>query len=160
MNDFSVFDHGLGNGMAMERKCTDVCFLLLFVLFIGAFLTVSVIGFMHGHIQMLIYPYDGENNYCGYHHKNHPYLYLTNLNVQANQATSYLEQFSVCVESCPKTSTSKLTYIPTAKVPAGASNAIVPSSSDKWGVCKPTQYNNLSASQKTGYDLIFGKPNP
>ena len=77
IDNFSVFDHGLGNGMVMERKCTDVCFLLLFILFLAAFVFVSVIAFRQGHIQMLIYPYDGQNNYCGYHHKGHSYLVFT-----------------------------------------------------------------------------------
>ena len=137
IDNFSVYDHGLGNGMVMERRCTDVCFMLIFILFLAAFVGVSVIAFMKGHIWMLIYPYDGENNYCGYHHPNHPYLYMTNLNVNGEQTTAALQQTSICVQACPKAANTRLNFIPTSQVKVQAFQTI-PTSSDKWGVCKPT----------------------
>lgn len=52
-------------GPINKRSCTDVICLLLFLVFLGAWIAVAVYAFANGNPQRLIYPSNSDGEICG-----------------------------------------------------------------------------------------------
>ncbi|KAI8622610.1 plasma-membrane choline transporter-domain-containing protein [Chytriomyces sp. MP71] len=95
-------------GVNAKRKCHDIIFLLLLIVFwIGMFFVANT-AFKYGDVTLLLKPQDSYGNHCGTNYSqngtnlmNLPYLYYNNL---ASPMASPFE----CVASCPN-----VTSIPT-----------------------------------------------
>lgn len=88
-------DPDLANGPSEYRKCRDVFFLILYILFWGGLIAVAVIAFQRGHPHLLAAPFDSYGYQCGYAegYQNFPLAYFN-----ANN----LSQFA-CINHCPQT---------------------------------------------------------
>eukprot|EP00921_Rhytidocystis_pertsovi_P000886 GHVQ01001531.1.p1 GENE.GHVQ01001531.1~~GHVQ01001531.1.p1 ORF type:complete len:731 (-),score=96.12 GHVQ01001531.1:505-2640(-) len=124
-----VFEKGgendVSNGPVAERRCTDILFLLLFILAWGGFIAIAVVAFASGNPHRLVAGQDFQGRFCGLAEdgmSEYPRLYFT-LNITGLGAshgisdllnTSYadwssaatLRNFgqsfsSVCVKQCP-----------------------------------------------------------
>lgn len=49
----------------MDRPCTDVLCMLIFVCFMTGFVVISVYGFLNGDVEQLLAPLDADGNLCG-----------------------------------------------------------------------------------------------
>ncbi|XP_057653287.1 choline transporter-like 1 [Diorhabda carinulata] len=95
-----------------ERKCTDVFWLCLFILFWFLMIIIAAFSFVYGNPLRIINGYDSFGNTCGTHRNkpignmplsgidttNKPYLLFYNIN-------ELKQSLKICVEKCP---TSKL----------------------------------------------------
>lgn len=89
----------LRDGPIANRKCTDVLFCLIFLLFIIAVFTVGIIGFSHGQPALILYPYDSSGNQCGRPSQSassYPYLYFPAAEIFQN-----FSDYRICLKSCP-----------------------------------------------------------
>jgi hypothetical protein len=48
-----------------QRRCQDIICLLIFVAYVGAMGFLTVYGFIHGDVNKLLAPLDGNENFCG-----------------------------------------------------------------------------------------------
>ena len=55
----------LNNGVIENRKCQDIIFCLIFILFIFGCIVIAALGFTKGNPDMVIYPYDEDGKQCG-----------------------------------------------------------------------------------------------
>lgn len=103
-------------GLVMERKCTDLLCLALFVACIGAMVGLSFYGYTKGNIYKLIGGLDGDNHFCGGEPGYEAYnkLYLTNLG--ASNDANVLFKYGVCVKQCPTYNNFKIDCKPTTLV--------------------------------------------
>ncbi|CAG9332171.1 unnamed protein product [Blepharisma stoltei] len=84
-------------GPVGRRRCTDCLFCIAFSLFIGAMVTVAVIGFENGDPYLLIYPHDSSGFQCGRDGRvtsDYKYLYYP--------SPIHDPDYKVCVKHCPK----------------------------------------------------------
>ena len=56
---------GGGNQINKSRSCTDILCILLFIVFIGGWVGVGVIGFMSGDPEQLVFPSNSQGEICG-----------------------------------------------------------------------------------------------
>ncbi|KAJ2993986.1 hypothetical protein HDV02_001921 [Globomyces sp. JEL0801] len=95
-------------GINTRRRCRDVCFLFLFVIYWIGMFGIGLVSFVNGDIRQLILPKDYLGNFCGYDNSKE------NPNVYANQTGSpnlyLLDIFNsttnpnataICVPNCP-----------------------------------------------------------
>ncbi|XP_046979575.1 choline transporter-like protein 4 isoform X1 [Schistocerca americana] len=95
-------------GPLHHRSCTDVICLLLWVVFIAAWIAIGCVAFVNGDPTQLLHPKDSSGQRCGLDEgvKNKPYLMyfeLTNcvLNTSPLSATD-CPTTKVCVSECPQ----------------------------------------------------------
>ncbi|CAF3313153.1 unnamed protein product [Rotaria socialis] len=99
---------------ALRRKrfCTDIPCCILFLVFVAAFVVLSVFAFKEGDPRQLLYPTDSFGNLCGTgEHVERPYVYffdwtkcIKSLNVPANILSGrpfVCPTTQVCVQKCP-----------------------------------------------------------
>jgi hypothetical protein len=62
-----------------ERGCTDVPFLIIFLVFIGSMGYVTFVGFHEGNLPKLLAPLDGDHKFCGISegYQDYKNLYIT-----------------------------------------------------------------------------------
>lgn len=94
-----------------ERSCTDCCFLLVFLAFIGSMGFLTYKGFHEGDVKKLLAPLDGDHRFCGikmvneagdveYDLTGYDKLYITDFeHLDVNSIFSS----AVCVKECPET---------------------------------------------------------
>ena len=83
MNRTTPFTAGVVN----SRGCTDMCCLLIFILFLAGFAFTTYYGYTQnkGNIFKVVAPYDSDKNFCGFDdRKNYEYLYITNIDIQSD----------------------------------------------------------------------------
>ena len=93
-------DERLNNGPLQNRSCTDVLCTLLFILFFGAFILVSIFGLKNGDPKTLFAPLDSDGKFCGVSAGYEDFKLLHYQNQQANDWLMY----ATCVSKCPTTS--------------------------------------------------------
>jgi choline transporter-like protein 2/4/5 len=111
----------LPQGPVKNRSCTDILCLLLFVFCIAGWAGVSYIGFRDGNPELLIYPTNSTGQICGQgENAERPFLFFQNLLVCASMSSlvNGCPTPQVCVEECPKHTTSLYAYA-MAKTHAG-----------------------------------------
>ena len=106
----------LEDGPCKERKCTDVLFYLIYVIFLGAMAGCTFYGIKYGKPAMLFAPIDGDGKQtqfslnvsigriCGYDSDvlDYKYMYIWDIN-QAGTDTDFIHIFTsgICVKKCP-----------------------------------------------------------
>lgn len=95
----------------MNRKCTDVLCLIVFIAFVGGMFGAGIYGFLYGNPSKMFASIDGDGNFCGVDegYENYPYLYFYDL------SQSDIWSYGVCVSSCP-TNTSTIDCHTTTEV--------------------------------------------
>jgi len=85
-----------------KRKCTDVICCFIFSAFIFILMGFSFWGMIHGEINMMMAPVDGQGRICGFNEtvKDYPNLWIADLN-KALDSPSNMFKYSVCVKECP-----------------------------------------------------------
>mmetsp|Transcript_20795 Transcript_20795/g.14908 ORF Transcript_20795/g.14908 Transcript_20795/m.14908 type:complete len:88 (+) Transcript_20795:184-447(+) len=83
----------------MNRKCTDICCLIIFIVFAAGMGFVSYHGFENGDPHLLIAPLDADGKFCGFSptYEDYPYLYYA---VTENTVVDWFA-YAVCVTECP-----------------------------------------------------------
>ncbi|RWS22924.1 hypothetical protein B4U80_08103, partial [Leptotrombidium deliense] len=101
-------------GPVHKRSCTDIVFLIIFLIFIGGWALVSVFAIKYGNPEQILYPSDSYGRICGRNElKNKPYLYFFNILKCAKVVKSIQEGCDtpqVCVEKCPNYTVSYVDY--------------------------------------------------
>ena len=101
-----------GNHITKNRSCTDVLCVLVFIVFLGGWVGVGVIGLLDGHPEQLVYPSNSRGELCGRGvHEDKPYVLFHD----PTQCLSVSAIFGcptpqICVESCPDQTTSLYAY--------------------------------------------------
>lgn len=104
----------LDDGPCKERKCTDVLFFIIFMLFLGAMIGCSAYGYKNGSPGKLFAPLDSDGignyqycniilgNICGYDpdYIEYNHMYIWDI-VAASKNTKTLFNSAVCVKKCP-----------------------------------------------------------
>ncbi|OAF64815.1 hypothetical protein A3Q56_07463 [Intoshia linei] len=93
-------------GPLKNRSCTDIIFLILFIVGIVGMGFVAVLAFVRGDPTKLIYPTDSNGNICGTgNYASRPYLFYFSLLDCATVGPSVLVTGcptpTVCIEKCP-----------------------------------------------------------
>jgi hypothetical protein len=72
-------DANMAEAKMMEnRGCTDICFLFVFLAFLGVMMGLFGYCISNGQIDKVLAPYDQNRHFCGYDgYEEYPYLYLT-----------------------------------------------------------------------------------
>ena len=93
----------LKEGPRIERGCTDIFMLLLFIASWVGFIYVASVGFKNGNPEQLVIPYDCLGNQCGVGALlNYSYLFYPSINLYSPIST----QPSLCFNSCPNSNNS------------------------------------------------------
>ena len=101
---------------AEERRCKDLLFLLLFVIFWGGMIYIAAFGFTHGKAARLLYGLDSHGYTCGVKNDNGPDLsnakklyFLDPLALQTTRSLTELKRAKkVCIPECPTVARSLL----------------------------------------------------
>jgi len=97
---------------SVNRSCTDILCLLLFIVFIGGWIGIGVLGIISGDPDLLVYPSNSRGEICGRGSLSEkPYLLFHD----PTKCLSLNSVFGcptpqVCVEECPKQTTSLFAY--------------------------------------------------
>lgn len=106
-----------------DRECTDVCFLAVFIAFLGSMIYLTFLGYSAGELPKLLAPVDGDFNLCGwknategnvYNNMDYPKLLITDW---SDPSLGAMFLSSVCVKECPKTAKLTVDFVPTQQVP-------------------------------------------
>ncbi|XP_014210998.1 CTL-like protein 2 [Copidosoma floridanum] len=93
-------------GPLHKRSCTDCFWLLIFIIFLGGWGTVSYYAFKNGRIEKLFHPSDSEGRKCGIDSqvKNKPYLLFFDLTkcAKISPKDRICPTTQVCVSQCPQ----------------------------------------------------------
>jgi choline transporter-like protein 2/4/5 len=93
----------------VDRKCTDLLFLLLFIAFWVGMVGIAAVGIAMGEPERLIYASDYEGTTCGGADKpDQKYIYypkitediIDNMNAGISSPTEY-KLFGICLDECP-----------------------------------------------------------
>lgn len=109
-------DEGKNRLEAEERRCKDLLFLLLFVIFWGGMIYIAAFGFTHGKAARLLYGLDSHGYTCGVKNDNGPDLsnakklyFLDPLALQTTRSLTALKRAKkVCIPECPTVARSLL----------------------------------------------------
>ena len=86
-------------GPIINRRCTDLTMLILFLLLCTFSTYISIFAFSHGKPKELAIPYDSDHYACGRGARlDYPYVYFLSPHI------GYLWR-TVCVKSCPVSDT-------------------------------------------------------
>ena len=115
----------------MERSCTDMFCLIVFIVFLGTMLASLGYGIKRGDISKFTAPIDKANRFCGhrgngYDFTNYKYLFLEDL----SSSSSSIFREGYCVDKCPQSS----------------NDTIECASSDYWNCNSDKSYNGGSSS--------------
>ncbi|XP_049887593.1 choline transporter-like 2 isoform X3 [Pectinophora gossypiella] len=93
------------DGPIRNRSCTDVIWLIIFILFLGVWGYVGYYSITTGNVEKLLAPIDSNGNRCGLDSKyeNKKYLVFFNISSCLSPTTPITgcRTPQVCVESCP-----------------------------------------------------------
>lgn len=93
------------NGPIHNRSCTDILWLIFFIIFLGAWGYVGYYGMTHGNIQKLLAPVDSNGQRCGLDSglENKKYLVFFNIEKCLSPSTPITgcPTPQVCVTQCP-----------------------------------------------------------
>uniref|UniRef100_A0A2A4K4L2 Choline transporter-like protein n=1 Tax=Heliothis virescens TaxID=7102 RepID=A0A2A4K4L2_HELVI len=93
------------NGPIHNRSCTDVLWLILFILFLGVWGYVGYYGMTHGSVQKLLAPIDSSGKRCGLDSGliDKPYLVFFDISKCLSPGTPIVgcPTPQVCVKQCP-----------------------------------------------------------
>jgi solute carrier family 44 (choline transporter-like protein), member 2/4/5 len=107
MNDYKVIvNDELRDGPIRTRRCTDLAFCIIFVMFLLSMVAIGTVGFIKGNPSLLLYPYDSSGNQCGKPDSvlsSYKYLYYPTAATNTN-----VSLYRVCMEDCPVSNTSTL----------------------------------------------------
>ena len=83
----------------MNRRCTDLICLAIFIIFSAGMGFVSYHGFENGDPRLLISPLDADGKFCGYSpgYEDYPYLYYA---VEDDTIIGWF-RYAICVSECP-----------------------------------------------------------
>ena len=94
-----------------RRSCTDVLCLALFLVFIGGWVGVAILGFLNGRPEQLIYPSNSRGEICGRgDHAERPHLFFYDLSQCLVGLGLTCSTPQVCVAECPDRSASLWAY--------------------------------------------------
>ena len=81
----------------VERKCTDVCYTLIFCLFTAIAVLLVIAVMSKAQTNYIKYGMDSEGNFCGLSagYQNYPYVFYNNI-----EGTNWFP-YAVCIASCP-----------------------------------------------------------
>ena len=98
--------------IAKSRSCTDILCILLFLVFLGGWVGVGVLGFLHGHPEQLIYPSNSRGEICGRGElADKPSLFFHDLSQCLKLGAVFgCNTPQVCVAECPQKTTSLYAY--------------------------------------------------
>ncbi|TNV81603.1 hypothetical protein FGO68_gene10682 [Halteria grandinella] len=88
---------------SIPRRCTDLFFYALFLLFSCALCFCAFHGYKYGHPTKLFAPLDSEGNICGFDqgYEEYRYMYVWDIKEAVQDAWSIFDS-AVCVRECPK----------------------------------------------------------
>lgn len=91
------------DGPVVERGCTDLICLIIFLAVFVALFGIAIYGFTKGKPTLLYTPSDPDGNFCGYSDNatDYPYIYFV-----APSATTLYR--TTCVKTCPTANSTKL----------------------------------------------------
>ncbi|XP_075987480.1 choline transporter-like 2 isoform X4 [Anticarsia gemmatalis] len=93
------------NGPIHNRSCTDIIWLILFILFLGAWGFVGYYGMTNGNIQKLLAPIDSNGKRCGLDSGLEDKKYLVFFNIEncltPSTPITGCNTPQVCVKQCP-----------------------------------------------------------
>ncbi|UJR34024.1 hypothetical protein I4U23_021438 [Adineta vaga] len=103
-------------GLDRKRSCTDIPCCLIFLIFIGGFVILSIFAFQEGDPKQLLHPTDSQGNLCGSGNlQDRPYVYffdwtkcIKSVNFAANMLKGrpfVCPTTQICVQQCPNEST-------------------------------------------------------
>ncbi|XP_063393665.1 choline transporter-like 2 isoform X4 [Cydia fagiglandana] len=94
------------SGPVRNRSCTDVVWLIVFILFLGAWGYVGYYGIKHGNVEQLLAPMDMKGRRCGLDSTLQDKKYLVFFDISEclspTTAISGCKTPQVCVNECPK----------------------------------------------------------
>ncbi|XP_048004473.1 uncharacterized protein LOC125240570 isoform X5 [Leguminivora glycinivorella] len=94
------------SGPVRSRSCTDVVWLIVFLLFLGAWGYVGYYGIKHGNVEQLLAPMDMKGRRCGLDSTLQDKKYLVFFDISEclspTTAISGCKTPQVCVNECPK----------------------------------------------------------
>ena len=94
-------------GPIRTRKCTDVCCLIIFLLFIGLVAVVSVFSYIEGDMDNVAQVIDSDQKICGQgDRKNFPYIYVN------DPFSLKFYENTVCVSACPSSDNQRVSCFP------------------------------------------------
>ena len=98
--------------IAKSRSCTDILCILLFLVFLGGWVGVGVLGFLHGDPEQLIYPSNSRGEICGRGElADKPSLFFHDLSQCLKLGAVFgCATPQVCVAECPQKTTSLYAY--------------------------------------------------
>ena len=98
--------------IAKSRSCTDILCILLFLVFLGGWVGVGVLGFLHGDPEQLIYPSNSRGEICGRGElADKPSLFFHDLSQCLKLGAVFgCSTPQVCVAECPQKTTSLYAY--------------------------------------------------
>lgn len=141
--DFNV-NCDLQHGPLKDRKCTDICCCMIFLLFLGTLSFMGVYGYINGEVSKLIAPVDANGRICGYSVgvEKYPSLYIANINYALAHPTSVngIFKYSTCVEKCPTTTTSTVNCVNTKNINSNSATAVCPGTASGFEVYSTKNY--------------------
>ncbi|XP_073972543.1 choline transporter-like 2 isoform X2 [Rhodnius prolixus] len=106
-------------GPKRRRSCTDIIFLILFIVFLVAWAFIAFYAFKNGSLSKLFNPVDSQGRRCGEDSEviDKKYLFFFDLSKCASPKVllNGCDTPQICVEGCPKISWSSKPYIQGAK---------------------------------------------
>jgi hypothetical protein len=108
----------LNDGVIENRRCRDILFCLVFLVFIFGCVVIASLGFTKGNPNLVLYPYDEDGIQCGKNEtESYQYLYFYNtVSNLASVTNATAAAQGICVKTCP-TYYGKLDCRPTKKNP-------------------------------------------
>jgi hypothetical protein len=95
-------DERLVKGALKERRCTDVLWLVLFLIYLLFMWWMVAIGYSEGNPELIRAPIQADGQICGFGSlKKYPKLYVPDLKSALKVPPFYFD-YSVCVTKCPK----------------------------------------------------------
>jgi hypothetical protein len=99
-------------GPKSDRGCSDILMLLLFIISWGVFCYIAFMGFKNGDPSKIDRPYDSAGNQCGVGN----YSSYTDLFFIVDASVLDASMNTVCVDSCPDSTTGTVSCMPNANV--------------------------------------------
>lgn len=107
-------------GIELDRSCTDIICLFLFIVFLGTMLASLGYGIKKGNLGKYTSPIDKDDRFCGhmvtnsssnagaYDYRDYPVLFLEDL----SYPTSDIFKLGYCVDKCPSSTNETIRCAP------------------------------------------------
>ena len=132
----------------MNRKCTDILCLGVFILFCSGMVGAGIYGFLYGEPSKLFASIDADGHFCGIDsgYENYPYLYFSNLEA------SDIWLYTVCVSTCPTANSTIDCHTTTNVTDCNSADA---EHYDTYGCKRPHSFFSLSFISKISAQKIY-----